>query len=249
MAYRNPYTGEWTDESGQPISQDPGVPSYDPYTGQEVLDPSTQQPWVNYTQAPIAAGPAPSAAPAPGPSAIEETAPPSPTPTSTGDGGTNPYTTTTSTTGGTGAFDPTGFQWPVFEAPAAFTYDPFKAPTAEDAANEPGYAFALDQGEKALQNSAAAKGTLRTGGTLKDILGFGQKFAAQNYQGAYDRSANTYQMNRNNAADVWQRAYTSSKDVFAPKERAAQSTFDALLQQWRDSLNATTSVATAGAGV
>ena len=91
-----------------------------------------------------------------------------------------------------------------FVAPKPFSYDPFsyesfRAPSIEDAYGEPGYQFAQQQGIKALENSKAAQGTLRTGGTLKDILSWGNKFGEQNYGNVYNRAANTYGINRNNA--------------------------------------------------
>src|SRR5687767_10618656 len=43
----------------------------------------------------------------------------------------------------------------------------FRRPTFEEAQKEPGYQFRLDSGRNALEGSAAARGVLRTGGTLK----------------------------------------------------------------------------------
>lgn len=119
---------------------------------------------------------------------------------------------------------------PGFEAPPPFSYqdfsyDSFHAPTMEQARNEPGYAFAADEGRRALENSAAARGVVRTGGTLKDILGWGQRLGDQNYSNVYNREASTYglnrgnafgnwEANRNNAADAYQRNYNVSRDVF-----------------------------------
>jgi hypothetical protein len=53
--------------------------------------------------------------------------------------------------------------------------------TREHLFADPSYQFRLGEGERALQQSAAARGVLRTGGTLKDILGYGQNFASQEY--------------------------------------------------------------------
>lgn len=59
---------------------------------------------------------------------------------------------------------------------------------------DPGYQFALDQGQKALQNSAAAKGGLFSGATGKAINEYAQGVANQQYSTAYDR----YNTNQNN---------------------------------------------------
>lgn len=74
------------------------------------------------------------------------------------------------------------------QGPEALTANPFKAPTLEEATQDPGYQFRLQQGQQALGNSASAKGLLRTGGTLKDFLDYGQNAASQEYQNVYNRA-------------------------------------------------------------
>lgn len=68
----------------------------------------------------------------------------------------------------------------------------FQSPTAEQARETPGYQFAQQEGLNALQRSAAAKGDLLTGGTLKDITNYGQGLADTNYQQAYNNAFNNY---------------------------------------------------------
>lgn len=75
---------------------------------------------------------------------------------------------------------------------------PFSAPTAEQAAQTPGYQFQLQQGLKALQNSAAARGGLLSGGTSKAINDYAQGQAASNYGNTYNRALQTYQTNFGN---------------------------------------------------
>lgn len=67
---------------------------------------------------------------------------------------------------------------------------------------DPSYQFRLQQGEQALQASAAAKGTLMTGQGLKDITNYGQQAASQEYQAAYDRFMNTQQTQFNRLASL-----------------------------------------------
>ncbi len=52
---------------------------------------------------------------------------------------------------------------------------------------DPGYAFRMSEGMKALERSAASRGILQSGGTLKDITRFGQDAASQEYQNAFQR--------------------------------------------------------------
>lgn len=51
--------------------------------------------------------------------------------------------------------------------------------------NSPGYQFRLGEGLKALERSAAARGTLLTGGTLKGLSRYGQEFASNEYDKRY----------------------------------------------------------------
>lgn len=52
---------------------------------------------------------------------------------------------------------------------------------------DPGYAFRLSEGQKALERSAAARGGLLSGGTGKRIAAYGQEAASQEYQNAFNR--------------------------------------------------------------
>ncbi len=74
----------------------------------------------------------------------------------------------------------------------------FRAPTAEEAMNSPGLQFAIQQGQKGIENSAAAKGTLLTGGTLKDLSAYGTGAALQGYGDAYNRAVGEYGIAQNN---------------------------------------------------
>lgn len=81
----------------------------------------------------------------------------------------------------------------------------FTAPTAAEAAATPGYQFTLDQGEKALQNSAAGKGSLLSGRTLADSSTFAEGLANNTYNDVFNRALtqynsayNTFLNNQNN---------------------------------------------------
>lgn len=60
-----------------------------------------------------------------------------------------------------------------------FGMDQFKA--------DPGYAFRLSEGQKALERSAAARGGLLSGGTGKALARFGQDYGSQEYTNAFNR--------------------------------------------------------------
>ena len=73
----------------------------------------------------------------------------------------------------------------------------FQAPTATEAAATPGYQFQLQQGQEALQNSAAARGGIDSGGTAKALDAYSQGQAASNYQQTYNNAFQNYQQNYN----------------------------------------------------
>jgi hypothetical protein len=64
-------------------------------------------------------------------------------------------------------------------ATAEFGMDKFQA--------DPGYAFRMSEGMKALERSAAARGGLLSGATLKGTQRYGQDLASQEYQNAFNR--------------------------------------------------------------
>ena len=56
-----------------------------------------------------------------------------------------------------------------------------------DFQQDPGYAFRQSEGMRALERSAAARGNLLSGNTLKGVQRFGQDLASQEYQNAFNR--------------------------------------------------------------
>ena len=71
-------------------------------------------------------------------------------------------------------------------APAAFNF------TNLDMYQDPGYAFRLSEGEKALGRTATARGGLISGGALKAAQRFGQDYGSQEYQNAFNRAFTGY---------------------------------------------------------
>lgn len=69
--------------------------------------------------------------------------------------------------------------------------------TGQDIYSDPSYQFRLQQGQDAIQSSAAAQGGLLTGATLKALQNYGQESASQEYSNAYNRF-NADQTNRYN---------------------------------------------------
>ena len=69
--------------------------------------------------------------------------------------------------------------------------------TGQDIYSDPSYQFRLQQGQDAIQSSAAAQGGLLSGATLKALQNYGQDSASQEYGNAYNRF-NADQTNRYN---------------------------------------------------
>lgn len=74
---------------------------------------------------------------------------------------------------------------------------------------DPGYQFGLDQGQKAIQNSAAARGMGLSGAALKDAARFGNDYATTKYDDAYKRSYGRYQ-------DDFNRFYAEKSNTLNP---------------------------------
>jgi hypothetical protein len=119
---------------------------------------------------------------------------------------------------------------PNFTPPAFTKPDPFTLPSGQDVLNEdPSYGFRLQQGEQALQNSAAQGGVLNTGNTLKAILGYGQNFASQEFGNAVNRRKMLYDTNyQTQNVDPYKFSYQAAMDSFMPKfaDWSAANSFD-----------------------
>jgi hypothetical protein len=66
----------------------------------------------------------------------------------------------------------------------ASDYTPFGTAQFQE---DPGYAFRVSEGQKALDRTAAARGGLISGGALKAATRFGQDMGSQEYQNAFNR--------------------------------------------------------------
>ena len=69
-------------------------------------------------------------------------------------------------------------------APLASEYTPFGMAQFQQ---DPGYAFRMSEGMKALERGAAARGGLLSGATMKGLQRYGQEAASQEYQNAFNR--------------------------------------------------------------
>ncbi len=96
----------------------------------------------------------------------------------------------------------------------------FTAPTDVTEQNDPGYKFRLSEGMKALQNSAAAKGTLLNGATAAGINAYGQDYASNEYGNVYGRALGEYQ----NRYNIFQNDQTNKYNRLASLAGIGQTT-------------------------
>ncbi len=97
--------------------------------------------------------------------------------------GVNPQTP-----GSTGQFGGEGGATPFSPSSALGGFGSLAKPfSMADYQADPGYAFRLSEGMKALERSSAARGGLMSGAALKGIDKYSQGMASQEYGNAYDR--------------------------------------------------------------
>lgn len=107
-----------------------------------------------------------------------------------------------------------GFVPPTFTPPPPFSYKEFAPPTTDSIFADPSYKFRFGEGQKAVEQSAAGRGVLRTGGTLKDIANYGQNAASQEYSNIFKRGVDTHNLGLQQALGTYGTNYGVSRDVF-----------------------------------
>ena len=145
--------------------------------------------------------------------------------------------------GGTPTFTPFGGT-----APTPTPYGDFTVPDALNFQQDPSYQFRFNEGQKALQRSAAARGTLLSGGFAKALQNYGQQAASQEYGNAYDRAMQGYLANRDTNAqnygqlmgqynaglEGWKANTGAQLDYARLAQDAEQGDYDRAYQESRD---------------
>lgn len=97
----------------------------------------------------------------------------------------------------------------------AFTMDDFQA--------SPGYRFTMQEGAKALEGSAAARGGLLSGGTLKGLTQYGQDLASNEFNNAYNRFNADRDQRYNKLASLAGVGQTASQNMASAASNYGQS--------------------------
>ena len=101
---------------------------------------------------------------------------------------------------------------------------------AADFQADPGYAFRLAEGQKALDRQAAARGGLISGGALKAAQRYGQEMGSQEYTNAFNRYQTERQAQLNPLQSLAGVGQTSSQQLGAAGQAMASGVGEAMGQ-------------------
>ena len=93
---------------------------------------------------------------------------------------------------------------------------------------DPGYAFRLGEGTKALERSAAARGGLLSGGTGKALQRFGQELGSQEYTNAFNRYQAERQARLGPLQSLTGMGQTTAQQIGAAGQNMASNVGDAM---------------------
>jgi hypothetical protein len=110
--------------------------------------------------------------------------------------------------------------------------------TQADYQADPGYAFRLAEGQKALDRQAAARGGLISGAALKAAGRYGQEMASQEFGNAYNRFRDTQGLRRNALAGVVGFAPTAAGSMTTSGQNYATNAGNVMYQQGVNTGNA-----------
>jgi hypothetical protein len=98
-------------------------------------------------------------------------------------------------------------------------FDPntlFEEFNAKELEQDPGYAFRLAEGQKAIERSTAARGGLQSGAALKAAARFGQEMGSQEYQNAFNRFQSNKAFQAQEYGNAFNRFTTERQNLLAP---------------------------------
>jgi hypothetical protein len=128
-----------------------------------------------------------------------------------------------------------------------------------DQNEDPGAKYRLEQSQKALENSAAARGTLLTGGTMARLQENAQGLASQEFGNSFNRALQTYGTNLNKEFGTFDRNWGSRLGAGQANIQAATAeaglnqgawdrNYGMARTQWQDAADAANRAASASAG-
>ena len=91
------------------------------------------------------------------------------------------------------------WQLPERETPPDWSYEGFVPPTADSLQQDPGFQARIRESQRALQHSAAARGSYFTPNTLEQLMGRAGEMASDEYGNAWNRGMGQWQSGFNAA--------------------------------------------------
>lgn len=121
-----------------------------------------------------------------------------------------------------------------FRGPGALNADAyrFRPPTARDMQRDPGYQFRLQQGQQALERSAAARGGLLSGGFARNLTDYSQGMASQEYGNVYQRRMGENQLRYGRDLAQNQSAYERALQGYQTNWNAGMQGWQAQMAPW-----------------
>lgn len=109
-----------------------------------------------------------------------------------------------------------------------------------DHTTSPGYQFRLDEGLRGVENSAAAKGLLQSGGTLKGIDKYAEGLAASDFNDQFNRTASVAaggQQVNNTLGQLGANSANSIGDLLTQQGNAKASGYMGAANSWINGIN------------
>lgn len=95
--------------------------------------------------------------------------------------------------------------------------------TMQDFVQDPGYGFRFGEGQRAIEGSAASRGMLLSGGTLKALTRYGQDMGSQEYGNAYARFNNNITQRFNRLSSIAGTGQTATQNSNQAGMNASQN--------------------------
>ncbi len=109
-----------------------------------------------------------------------------------------------------------------------------------DHTTSPGYQFRFNEGQRAEESGGAARGMLMSGGTLKDLVRFGDGVASADYNDQFNRNASIAaggQQVVQQGAALGAQAGQTSADLFGQQGNARASGYVGQANAWVGGIN------------
>ena len=108
-----------------------------------------------------------------------------------------------------------------------------------DHTTSPGYQFRFGEGQRAIEGGAASKGMLMSGGTLKDLVRYGQGVAADDFNQQFNRTASVAaggQQANQTLGQLGANSANNISELLTQRGNAKASGYTSQANQWQGAL-------------